>query len=160
MLSISKELINIYNPQLRNQINSQFHWSVDWLFIHHTAKNIATIIQSLHSQDYVIGDMKPQNILVNQYASALIIDTDSFQVRHPQTKEIYHCLVGSEEFTLPELLEKELAKIVQTPTHDNFRLALIIYHLLFGEHPFKGKWIGTEEPPKIDKLIGLECFSN
>ena len=70
--------------------------------------------------------MKPQNILVNQYASALIIDTDSFQVRHPQTKEIYHCLVGSEEFTPPELLEKELAKIVQTPTHDNFRLALII----------------------------------
>ena len=157
----SKLLINIYNPQLRNKINSQFHWSVDWLFLHHTAKNIATIIQSLHSQDYVIGDMKPQNILVNRYASASIIDTDSFQVHHPQTKEIYHCLVGSEEFTPPELLEKELAKIVQTPTHDNFRLALIIYHLLFGEHPFKGKWIGTEEPPKIDELIrlGFWCYA-
>ena len=157
----SKLLINIYNPQLRKQIKSQFHGSVDWLFIHHTAKNIATIIQSLHSQDYVIGDMKPQNILVNRYASASIINTDSFQVRHPQTKEIYHCLVGSEGFTPPELLKKELAKIVQTPTHDNFRLALIIYHLLFGEHPFKGKWIGTEDPPEIDKLIelGFWCYA-
>ncbi len=150
-----KKLHNIYVPKSRKEINFQSDWSVDWRFLHITAKNIATIIQSLHSQNYVVGDMKPENILVNKWASASIIDTDSFQVYHPRTKEVYHCSVGSEGFTPPELLEKELAEIVQTPYHDNFRLAVIIYHLLFGEHPFNGKWIGTEDEPGLDERIRL-----
>jgi serine/threonine protein kinase len=97
--------------------------------------------------------MKPENILVNQQALPTIIDTDSFQVPNYNTNQVYHCLVGSEGFTPPELLGKDLSQVNQNPSHDNFRLAVIIYHILFGEHPFKGHWTREEDPPEIDELI-------
>ncbi|MDJ0736311.1 MAG: hypothetical protein QNJ47_19980 [Nostocaceae cyanobacterium] len=105
--------------------------------------NIASIIEAIHAAGYVLGDMKPENILVNNRALPSIIDTDSFQVRHPNNRKVYRCLVGSNGFTPPELIGKDFSIINQTEIHDRFRLAVIIYHLLFGESPFKGKWMGV-----------------
>ncbi|MBD2770989.1 GUN4 domain-containing protein [Iningainema tapete] len=156
------KLTKSYHPRLRQSLNLEWDWQVDWQFLHQTARNLALIIQFLHSKGYVIGDMKPENILVNQQALPSIIDTDSFQIRCHQTGELYRCLVGSENFTPPELLGENFAQIDQDPTHDRFRLAVIIYHLLFGEHPFKG-WRGDEDPPpKIDDLIrqGFWCYAS
>ncbi|NJR76843.1 MAG: hypothetical protein HC773_31515 [Scytonema sp. CRU_2_7] len=155
------KLTNIYHPILRQRLNLEWYWHVDWQFIHRTARNLALIIQSLHGEGYVVGDMKPENILVNQQALPSIIDTDSFQIRSHHTGELYRCLVGSEGLTPPELLEVNFAEIDQNPTHDNFRLGVIIYHLLFGEHPFKGRWIGDEDSPEIDDLIrqGFWCYA-
>ncbi|MBW4571817.1 MAG: hypothetical protein KME31_28505 [Tolypothrix carrinoi HA7290-LM1] len=142
----AKQLIDVYNPQRRKQQKLE----VDWRFLHTTALNIASIIQAIHAEGYVLGDIKPTNILVNNRALPSIIDTDSFQVRNPITNKIYRCGVGSEGFTPPELIGKDFSTIDQTQVHDRFRIALIIYHLLFGETPFKGKYIGTgdasEEP--------------
>ncbi len=150
-----KQLTKVYHPRLRQRLNLEWCWQVDWHFLHQTAKNLTLIIQSLHTEDYVVGDLKPENILVNEQALPSIIDIDSFQIRCYHTGQLYRCLVGSEGFTPPELLGKNFAEIDQNPTHDNFRLAVIIYHLLFGEHPFKGEWQGDGDPPKIvvDDLI-------
>jgi hypothetical protein len=90
---------------------------------------------------------------VNNRALVSIIDTDSFQVRHPTTGVLYRCLVGSEGFTPVELLGKDLATVEQTEVHDRFRLAIIIYLLLFGNHPFQGRWIGQGDPPEVNELI-------
>ncbi|MGI2906392.1 protein kinase domain-containing protein [Tolypothrix sp. VBCCA 56010] len=142
----AKQLIDVYNPQRRKQQKLE----VDWRFLHTTALNIASIIQAIHAEGYVMGDIKPANILVNNRALPSIIDTDSFQVRNLITNKIYRCGVGSEGFTPPELIGKDFSTIDQTQVHDRFRIALIIYHLLFGETPFKGNYIGTgdasEEP--------------
>ncbi len=154
----AKQLIEVYNPEKRLILNLEYYWEIDWKFLHLTAMRIASIIQHLHAENYVIGDMKQDNILVNQEALPSIIDTDSFQITDPETDKIYHCNVGSEGFTPPELLGKEFSEITQNNTHDNFRLAVIIYYLLFGEHPFSGKWIGSEERPEIDELIGLNYW--
>ncbi|MDB9325009.1 hypothetical protein PN435_02270 [Nodularia spumigena CS-590/02] len=146
----AKELLDIYNPQRRKRLKLQ----VDWRFLHTTAQNIASIIAALHNSGYVLGDIKQQNILVNNRALPSIIDTDSFQVRHPQNGKVYRCLVGSEGYTPPELIGKDFSSIDQTEIHDRFRLAVIIYQLLFGgESPFGGKWIGAGETPEIDELI-------
>ncbi len=146
----AKELLDIYNPQRRKRLKLQ----VDWRFLHTTAQNIASIIAALHYYGYVLGDIKQQNILVNNQALPSIIDTDSFQVRHPQNGKVYRCLVGSEGYTPPELIGKDFSNIDQTEIHDRFRLAVIIYQLLFGgESPFGGKWIGAGETPEIDELI-------
>lgn len=145
-LANAKQLIDVYNPQRRKQQKLE----VDWRFLHTTALNIASIIQAIHFEGYVLGDMKPQNILVNNRALPSIIDTDSFQVRNPITNKVYRCGVGSEGFTPPELIGKDFSTIDQTQVHDRFRIAVIIYYLLFGETPFKGNYIGTgdasEEP--------------
>ncbi|NEO33163.1 MAG: DUF4278 domain-containing protein [Symploca sp. SIO3C6] len=151
------KLTNVYHPTLRKRLNLELEWQIDWQFLHLTAKNLALIIQSLHAEGYVVGDMKPQNILVNEQALPSIIDTDSFQISNSDTSEIYRCLVGSEGLTPPELLGKDFASNNQNTAHDNFRLAVIIYHLLFREHPFKGHWLGDGDSPGIDDLI-RQCF--
>ncbi|MGA7932662.1 MAG: hypothetical protein WCA35_03705, partial [Kovacikia sp.] len=91
----SVQLLDVYNPQRRQKMLPGF----SWLYLHTTAMNIASIIWAIHHAGYVVGDIKSENILVNNCALPAIIDTDSFQVRHPVTGEIYPCLVGSEGFT-------------------------------------------------------------
>ncbi|MBO1058841.1 MAG: hypothetical protein HEQ27_20970, partial [Dolichospermum sp. JUN01] len=145
-----KELIDVYNPRRRQALKLE----IDWRFLHTTALNIVSIIEALHAAGYVLGDIKPQNILVNNRALPSIIDTDSFQVINPKNGKVYHCLVGSEGYTPPELIGKDFDSIEQTEVHDRFRLGVIIYQLLFGgNNPFQGKWTGTGEIPDINELI-------
>ena len=146
----AKQLIDVYNPKQRKALKLD----VDWRFFHTTALNIASIIEAIHISGYVVGDIKPQNILVNDRALPSIIDTDSFQVRNPKNSKVYRCLVGSEGFTPPELIDKDFSSIDQTEVHDRFRLAVIIYQLLFGgESPFAGKWIGAGKDPETNDRI-------
>jgi len=148
-ISQGVDLTSVYNPRLRKQKIPRFNWR----YLHTTALNIAWIIQEIHAKGHVLGDIKPQNMLVNDQALISVIDTDSFQIRDPQTEKIYHCTVGSEGFTPAELLGKELATFEQTEVHDRFRLAVLIHLLLFGDHPFKGKWVGPGDPPDPTELI-------
>jgi serine/threonine protein kinase len=145
-----KELLDVYNPRRRQALKLQ----IDWRFLHTTALNIVSIIEALHAAGYVLGDIKPQNILVNNRALPSIIDTDSFQVKNPKNGKVYNCLVGSEGYTPPELIGKDFDSIEQTEIHDRFRLGVIIYQLLFGgNNPFQGKWTGAGETPDINELI-------
>ncbi|MEG4630654.1 tetratricopeptide repeat protein [Microcoleus sp. AR_TQ3_B6] len=145
----AKELLDVYSPQRRKKLKLE----VNWYFLHTTALNIASFIQLIHAKGYVLGDIKPQNILVNNRTLPSIIDTDSFQVRHPNTGEVYRCLVGTEGFTPVELLDKDFHITDQTEVHDRFRLAVIVYLLLFGAEPFKGKWVKEGDSPAPSELI-------
>ncbi|NJO93890.1 MAG: hypothetical protein HC820_05165 [Hydrococcus sp. RM1_1_31] len=145
----SKELSSIYNPKLRKRNAPGFNW----YYLHTTALNIAWIVQAIHKKGYVLGDLKLQNILVNDRALVAVIDTDSFQVRDSKTGKVYRCTVGSEGFTPVELLGKDFSVIEQTEIHDRFRLAVLIHYLLFGYHPFSGEWTGSGESPEQTELI-------
>jgi DNA-binding helix-hairpin-helix protein with protein kinase domain len=145
----SVELLDVYHPQRRQKVLPGFNW----LYLHTTAMNIASIIQAIHAKGYVLGDIKPQNILVNNQALPAVIDTDSFQVKDPETGVTFRCPVGSEGFTPPELIGKDLSLMEQTEVHDRFRLAIIIYLMLFGDHPFKGKWVGAGDSPDPNELL-------
>lgn len=145
----SVELIDVYNPRRRQKVIPAFNW----MYLHTTALNIASLIWAIHEAGYVVGDIKPQNILVTNQALPSIIDTDSFQVIHPQTGKVFHCPVGSDGFTPVELLGQDLATVKQTEIHDRFRLGVIIYLMLFGDHPFKGKWVGSGDSPEPNELI-------
>jgi DNA-binding helix-hairpin-helix protein with protein kinase domain len=143
------DLLEVYNPLRRQAALPEFNW----LYLHATAMNIASLVWAIHSAGYVLGDLKPQNILVDDGALPSIIDTDSFQVRHPKTGQLYRCPVGSEGFTPTELMDQDLATLEQTEIHDRFRLGVICYLLLFGDHPFKGKWTGTGDSPDPNELV-------
>lgn len=145
----SVKLSTIYNPRLRSRKAPRFNW----YYLHTAALNIASTMEAIHREGYVVGDVKPQNILVNNQALISIIDTDSFQVQDPHSREVFRCLVGSEGFTPAELLGKDLASVDQTEIHDRFRLGVIVFLLLFGDQPFKGKWIGRGDSPQPTTLI-------
>ncbi|NEP53304.1 MAG: hypothetical protein F6K65_32675, partial [Moorea sp. SIO3C2] len=147
-----KNLVTICSPKLRQKNKL----SIDWLFLHTVALNIASIIEAIHQYrpyQYVLGDIKLENILVNNQALPSIIDVDSFQVSAPRSRKRFHCLVGSEGFTPPELFGKDFKKEIQYPEQDYFRLGVVIYYLLFGEHPFQGIWTGQGEPPDKNQLV-------
>jgi DNA-binding helix-hairpin-helix protein with protein kinase domain len=148
-VSNALELLEVYNPLRRQKALPEFNW----LYLHATAMNVASLVWAIHLAGYVLGDLKPQNILVTNGALPSIIDTDSFQVRHPKTGELYRCPVGSEGFTPAELLGQDLATVEQTVIHDRFRLGVIIHLLLFGDHPFKGRWVGPGDSPDPNELL-------
>lgn len=145
----SRELPSIYHPRLRRRNAPGFNW----YYLHVTALNTAWIIQAIHEKGYVLGDIKPQNILVSDRALVAVIDTDSFQVRDSKTGKVYRCTVGSDGFTPVELLGKDFSTTDQSEIHDRFRLAVLIHYLLFGYHPFSGEWKGTGESPDQTELI-------
>lgn len=145
----SRELPSIYHPRLRKRNAPGFNW----YYLHVTALNTAWIIQAIHEKGYVLGDIKPQNILVNDRALVAVIDTDSFQVRDSKTGKVYRYTVGSDGFTPVELLGKDFSTTDQTEICDRFRLAVLIHYLLFGYHPFSGEWTGAGESPDQTELI-------
>ena len=145
----SKSLFSICNPSRRKKVASGFNW----YYLHVTALNTAWIIQSIHAKGYVLGDIKLENILVNNRAMTAVIDTDSFQVRDTSAKKIYLCTVGSEGFTPPELIGKDFHKVKQSQNQDRFRIAVLMHYLLFGYHPFSGSWTGVGECPEQSELI-------
>ena len=145
----SKQLSSVYNPRRRKKVAPGFNW----YYLHVTALNASWIIQEIHAKGYVLGDIKLENILVNDRAMTAVIDTDSFQVRDPQSNKVYRCTVGSEGFTPPELLGKDFDTTNQTELHDRFRLGVLIHYLLFGYHPFSGQWTGVGESPEQTELI-------
>ena len=145
----AKEMINVYNPQLRCQEAPRFNWYC----LHIIALNFVSILKEIHAKNYIIGDISTKNILVNEQSFVSLIDTDSFQVQDSKTGKVYRCSVSSEGFIPPELVGKNLAQLTQTRYHDRFRLAVIIYYLLFGYHPFMGKWTGSGNPPGQNESI-------
>jgi formylglycine-generating enzyme required for sulfatase activity len=153
----SETLLKLCTPIMRRK----YKLETNWYFLHVVARNIAAIIQAIHLKGYVLGDIKLENILVNNRALPTIIDTDSFQVSAPYSGKIYRCLVGSEGFTPAELIGVNLADVDQTEVHDRFRLGVVIYYLLFGGPPFRGLWQGGGDSLEQSELIrrGLWPFS-
>ena len=153
----SETLLKLCTPIMRRK----YKLETNWYFLHVVARNIAAIIEAIHLKGYVLGDIKLENILVNNRGLPTIIDTDSFQVSDPYSGKIYRCLVGSEGFTPAELIGVNIADVDQTEVHDRFRLGVVIYYLLFSGPPFRGLWQGAGDSLEQSELIrrGLWPFS-
>lgn len=62
--------------------------------------------------------------------------------------------MGTDGYTPPELIGKDFHNIEQYIYHDNFRLGVLIYQLLFSYHPFSlGHWQGAGDKPEQNELI-------
>jgi DNA-binding helix-hairpin-helix protein with protein kinase domain len=139
LVSGYRPLHEIYSPKSR-----QRHFpKADYRFIVHTALNVARAVGKVHQTGCVIGDLNHSGVLVAQDATVALIDADSFQFR--LDGKFYACFVGVPEFTPPELHGKNLASVERTIEHDNFGLAVAIFHLLFmGRHPYAGRYSGPD----------------
>ena len=122
-------------------------------------RNLAAAVGALHLRGYVIGDVNESNTLVTESALVTLVDTDSFQVRDPQTGLVYRCPVGTPQFTPPELQNKTFAHVDRMPEHDAFGLAVLIFQLLMeGAHPYAGRYTGSGDPPPFEVRISLGHF--
>ena len=129
----------LYSPKSRQRYFAKAGYS----FIIRAALNVARAVGKVHQSGCVIGDLNHSGILVSQDAKVALIDADSFQFRLAQ--KTYPCVVGVPDFTPPELHGVNLATVVRTEKHDNFGLAVAIFHLLFmGRHPYAGQHKGPD----------------
>lgn len=97
---------------------------------------LCRIIEDLHKNEIIIGDMNLDNILVSSNSTRVhLIDTDSMQIK--ANGETYKCLVGRPEFTPPELHGKRFEEIERTVESDLFSLGIISFQaLMLGQHPY------------------------
>lgn len=139
LVSGYRPLHELYSPKSR-----QRHFpKSDFRFIVHTALNVARAVGKVHQMGCVIGDLNHSGVLVAQDATVALIDADSFQFS--LNGKSYPCVVGMPDFTPPELHGKKLASVQHTVEHDNFGLAVAIFHLLFmGRHPYAGRYKGPD----------------
>ena len=99
--------------------------------------NIAEAFRWLHAIHVRMGDVNPSNILVSDNAAVMLIDCDSFQIPGPPGHQPYPCVVGSPEYTAPEI--EDFRRQFRSQDSDNFALAVLLYQLLSnGSHPYQG----------------------
>lgn len=139
LVSGYRPLHELYSPKSR-----QRHFpKADYRFIVHAGLNVARAVGKVHQTGCVIGDLNHSGVLVAQDATVALIDADSFQFS--LNGKSYPCVVGVPDFTPPELHGKNLASVQRTIEHDNFGLAVAIFHLLFmGRHPYAGRYNGPD----------------
>ncbi|MGH9678183.1 MAG: protein kinase domain-containing protein, partial [Candidatus Acidiferrum sp.] len=135
-----KDIHNLYSPRSRK---AEFP-SADWRFLIRAAANTARSFAAIHEVGCVIGDVNHGGFLVSDKATVRLIDCESFQFAYGGKK--FLCELGTPTFTPPELQGKPFRGVVRTPNHDNFGLAILIFHMLFmGRHPFAGRFLGGDD---------------
>jgi len=124
----------IYSPAHRRQERPKAGWD----FLLHVARNTAAAFETIHAHGHVLGDVNQGNILVADSSQVVLIDSDSFQINARGT--LHLCEVGVAHFVPPELQGiSSFAGVRRTQNQDNFGLAILVFHLLFGgRHPFSG----------------------
>lgn len=128
----------------------------NWNRIHlsKVALNIIKMVQDLHEHNIIIGDINPNNILVQDENTVFMIDTDSFQI------EEYPCSVGMIPYTRIINHGKRYDEYLRTKDDDIFALTTLIFQLMFpGKLPYSFSGGGSEKenmkpdnfPYKCDK---------
>ena len=143
----------LYTPATRKAEFAQ----ATYKFLVRAAGNIARAVASVHTCGCVIGDINHSGFLVASNATSVVIDSDSFQVVAANNK--YLCQVGTPEYTPPELQGARFDRVVRTPNHDNFGLAVLMFQTLFmGKHPYSGRYQGSGDMP-LERAIGEFRFA-
>ena len=147
------DIHELYSPKSRAEVFPE----ADFRFLVHVGANIARAFAVAHEQGHVIGDVNHGNLLVGPDATVMLIDCDSFQIRNGN--RVFTSDVGVPLFTAPELHGRVLRGLVRTPNHDQFGLAVLLFHLLYmGRHPFAGRYSGPGDMP-IEKAVAEYRFA-
>jgi DNA-binding helix-hairpin-helix protein with protein kinase domain len=139
LVSGYRPIHELYSPKSRK---IQFP-KADYRFLVQVAQNVARAVATVHQAGCIIGDFNHSGVLVASNATVALIDADSFQFE--LNGHSFPCVVGTEDFTPPELHGKNLGQIRRTQAHDNFGLAVAIFQLLaMGKHPYMGRYSGGD----------------
>ncbi|WCL81108.1 serine/threonine protein kinase [Saprospira sp. CCB-QB6] len=107
------------------------------------AFNLVNAIRQLQAKKkYVLVDLKPENILVQTDGQISIVDVDSLQISDDD--QFFKAAVATPEYSAPEYYAEQKIKRFDH-SWDNFALAIILYKLFFGIHPFAASARGEYE---------------
>jgi tRNA A-37 threonylcarbamoyl transferase component Bud32 len=148
-------VFELYNPSTRRHAAPKSSYAL----LHRVGANVAAAFEALHARGYVVGDVNESNVLVDDFGSVTLVDTDSMQVPDPANGTVHRSRVGKAEFTPPELQGRSFADFDRSPEHDRFGLAVLLFLLLMeGTHPFAGRMADGSEAPPVEERIRRGLF--
>lgn len=85
----------------------------------------------LHLLGVVVGDIRMNNVIIDDNAKTYLVDLDSCQI------ENFPCCVGDEDYTPAELQGKDFSTFMRTFYNERFSWSVIGFNCLFlGQHPY------------------------
>jgi DNA-binding helix-hairpin-helix protein with protein kinase domain len=116
------------------------------------AENLAELVADLHAAGYVVGDLKKENLWVDQRGQIAISDVDSFQFT--DSAGFFPCTSRTPGYTAPEGIGAVDARL--DDASDDFVLAVLVYQLLMiGMHPFFGQPANGQPYVSYDDNIAM-----
>jgi serine/threonine protein kinase len=91
----------------------------------------------LHRLNIVHLDIKPQNLIINDFLDIKIIDYSVSIDYSKYTKDIKMPYVGTPYYMAPEIINSEKVKRNDMQKIDLFSLGVTLYVLAFGDYPFE-----------------------
>lgn len=148
-----RDIHELYSPKSRSDSFPE----ADFRFLVHVSANVSRAFAVVHEQGHVVGDVNHGNVLVGPDGTVMLIDCDSFQILN--RGRTFTCDVGVPLFTAPELHGSGFRGLVRNANHDQFGLAVLLFHLLYmGRHPFAGRYTGPGDMP-IERAISEYRFA-
>ncbi|KAJ3349719.1 hypothetical protein HDU83_000337 [Entophlyctis luteolus] len=128
------------------------------------AAEICLALMYLHSKKIVHRDLKPENILLDSAGHACLTDFN-IATRFKESRKMT-AVAGSLSYMAPEILEKEKEKKGYTHIVDWWSLGVVLFELVYGKRPFRGKTDNQlEDSIRKDALVlptepalGEECI--
>ena len=116
-------------PTLRRR-----HWpGATWRHMISLATTVAGLVAHLHDRGYVLGDLKPDNILVDPAFRPSLIDCDGWGP--PGLAPTGALATGTDGYTAPEFQTEAGWRHPRTQAADRFGLAVTVAELLLGRRP-------------------------
>ncbi|MBO1416193.1 hypothetical protein, partial [Streptomyces sp. FH025] len=113
----------------------QYLPGADWGTALRAAAGLAALVAAVHAEEYLVGDLKPGNIWVDEHGGVALSDVDSWQFTDRGR------LFASRPRTPGHIAPERVADPAAEPTRaaDDFVLAVLVHQLLMaGLHPFAG----------------------
>ncbi|WP_405392692.1 hypothetical protein OG596_35805 [Streptomyces sp. NBC_01102] len=124
--------VHLLTPDARRVLLPRATWATGLA----AALSLARLLADLHTEGYVVGDLKPDNLWVDADGGVGIADVDSWQFT--DGGETFPGRMGSPGYTAPERIGAP-AGTAPDAASDDFVLAVLVHQLLMcGLHPFAG----------------------
>jgi serine/threonine protein kinase len=125
--------------------------AITWRHLYNAACNLASTVAAIHGRGHCIGDLKRDNVKMDNAGLICLVDCDSFQIRNPETGKTYRCPVGTDEYMAPEILGRNCPDFDRTTETDSFALGVLLFQLLMeGFSPYACAVRGTDRSEEND----------
>ena len=111
----------------------------------------------LYRNNVVHYDIKPQNIIINDYLEVKIIDFSvSKYIGDIETEEVQLSYRGTSYYMAPEVIKTKKIKLKDYHKIDLFSLGVMLYTLAFGKRPFNINHGDSED----DEIIYIKMMTD